>query len=89
MKKIIWIILAVLALAAVLLLVFLPQAGAGKDTKAQESAPLTEEGLPLDTNPSGTSAETQSTDDEQEPAPNIDPGTGMELEEDELPIATP
>jgi len=89
MKKIIWIILAVLALAAVLLLVFLPHGGAGKDTKAQEPVPLTEEGLPLDTDPAGTSAENQSADAEQEAEPNIDPGTGIELDEDELPIATP
>ena len=89
MKKTIWIILAVLALAAVLLLVFLPRAGAGKDAKAQEPAPLAEDGLPVDTAPADASAESQSGDAEQEAEPNIDPGTGMELEEDELPIATP
>lgn len=89
MKKSLWIFLAVLAIAAVLLLIFLPRLGAAEDTKTQQPEPLTEEGLPLDTNPAGTSSETQTADAQQEAAPNIDPGTGMELEEDELPIATP
>ena len=35
------------------------------------------------------SVDAEELKEEDEYVPNIDPGTGMELEEDELPIMTP
>jgi hypothetical protein len=86
MKKYLWIALAVIAVAALVLLLVLPRGGKAEGPKTEF---LTEEGLPLDTGSSGGNAGAGQTGPAPEASPNIDPGTGMELEQDELPIATP
>ena len=84
--------LVILAAVAVVLAIVLPHAGEAKDAQTAESAQEQAEDLPLDT--SFVVSDSQSeiadqTDPAPEASPNIDPGTGMELEEDELPIMTP
>ncbi len=63
------------------------------DRELPDEEILDEEGLPLDTGAGTASASTDAasldTGAEEETEPNIDPDTGMEREEDELPILTP
>lgn len=85
--KLLTVLLAVLAVAAILLVLLLPRAGEAKKDDPAAEVILNNEGLPLDTSASTTAAGSVGTDTES--SPNIDPGTGMELEDDELPILTP
>lgn len=76
------VLLALIAVVALILVIALLRGC------QQDSAPVDPE-LPMDTSPlvsGGPSAAEPS--EEGEPVPNIDPETGTELEEDELPIIT-
>ena len=86
-KRFLWVLVALIAIAAIVLVIVLPRGAQEKKADPVLETAGNDESLPLDTGaakaPSGESGE------DTESAPNIDPGTGMELEEDELPILTP
>lgn len=75
-RKSLWILLALLAVAAVILLTALLHSG-GPESSDPEAPDLAETSLD----------ETDEVDDQEtEYRTRIDPATGLELEEDELPI---
>ena len=73
MKKYRWLLLALIAVVAVILMIAL--LGGHNEEKSNTS--------------DSYSVDAEELKEEDEYVPNIDPGTGMELEEDELPIMTP
>ena len=73
MKKYRWLLLALIAVVAIILMIAL--LGGPNEEKSDKS--------------DSYSVDAEELKEEDEYVPNIDPGTGMELEEDELPIMTP
>ena len=94
-KGLVWALLALLVVVAVVLTIALPKrAGLDRDASRPRalSRQLLDEGeLPLDSFPHDDAAALSDSaeQEDEELVPNIDPGTGMELEENELPIMTP
>ena len=68
-----WLLLALIAVVAIILMIAL--LGGPNEEKSDKS--------------DSYSVDAEELKEENESVPNIDPNTGMELEEDELPIMTP
>ena len=94
-KGLVWALLALLVVVAVVLTIALPKrAGLGQDVSRPRdlSQQLLDEGeRPLDSfaHDDAAALSDSAEQEDEELVPNIDPGTGMELEENELPIMTP
>ncbi len=83
-KRTKWVLLALIAIVAIILVVALLrgcQQDPGKNTDPDV--------LPLDDSPLASAEQSEDAEEAVEAAqPNIDPESGIELEEDELPIIT-
>ncbi len=85
-KRTKWVLLALIAVVAIILVVALLR-GCQQDAEVEAEPDPGE--LPMDSSP--LLPVDPSEQDEEETVtskPNIDPGSGIELEEDELPILT-
>ena len=97
--------MALIAVAAVILLTVLLRGGGSGDSKTADEPKTAETGneetdmdldIPIDSTPMSSGSVSAPSEGEDppaeptvEPTPNIDPVTGIELDEDELPIIAP